>query len=306
MPQTKAPTIATDQMLQGIAAFILARSVPILDLDDRSNGGSGVLLRLDGRYFVVTAAHVIESDHKYAILTREFNNKYDDIVAKYTDPRHDIGILELNAKSIDRLLELGHSFLETEYLYTDRYPHAKAPIRVSGFPSDKQTRVINRRRIGRKTTVHNIAYGSLSYDTFTLPQSRWPNLSSEFRKCHRLNDIFCSWDPHEDGTRFSLENISDTPQKHRFGPMGLSGMSGGGIWIPFEDNSKGPISTPAGLLAGIQTSYSEGGRKKWLRGTRTKSLIKLIEKHYPGLIRTEAIPSRRGLSFVYSAKPVTS
>lgn len=282
-------TAEQQQLLQGIGAFILARSVPLLDLDDRLNGGSGVLLSFYDRHFVATAAHVIEASHRYAILMREFNKKYADVVSKHIDEINDVGILELDSSSIGQLLQLQHQFLSDEQLFVGRYPTMRMPIRVTGFPSYKEMRPTTRQRISRSTTIHTIGFSSLSYDTFALPRSRWPKLSAESRACRRSDDIFCSWDPHEEGTEFSLLSLSDAPKKKRFGPVTLPGMSGGGIWLPSEDNSNGRISTPIAYLVGIQTSYSEGGRRKWLRGTRTKVLVRLFEKYFPDLIHNVAV-----------------
>jgi hypothetical protein len=274
-------TPAQKQLLQGIGAFILARSVPLLDLCDPSNGGSGVLLNLDDRYFVATAAHVIDQAHRFAILTREYNRKCCDFSGKYMDKRHDIGILELDSEPVQFLTELGHCFLNAEHLLNGRYPNPNLPIRVTGFPSQEPMRIANHRQISRSTTISKIAYGSLNYETFALPQSHWPKLALDSRRTQRQHDIFCSWDPNEDGMQFSLLSLTDEPKKHRFGPIALPGMSGGGLWIPFEDNSTGCITAPAALLAGIQTSYPQSGRGRWVRGTRTKTLIQLIERHYP-------------------------
>lgn len=283
------PTLDQRQLLQGIGAFILARSTPILDLDDRRNGGSGFLLSFDDRYFVATAEHVIRNDHQYAILMREPSGRFIDVTAKHTDVQRDVGILQLDAESIDELLRRGHCFLGAEHLYIGRYPHIRLPVRVTGFPSDKETREVKGRRISSTTTIHRIAYGSLNFDTFALPQHRWPRLSPESRKIRRAHDIFCSWDPDDKGTQLNLENLLDEPIMRRFGEMTLSGISGGGIWMPYEDTSNGNIYTPAALLVGVQTSYSEGGRRKWLRGSRTKSLIQLLEKHYPGMVSKAAM-----------------
>ncbi len=279
MAQATVSTV--EQQLQfGIGAFVLARTVPVLDLD-KMTGGTGVLVNLGNHFSVATAKHVIEGHSRYAVLLRDYNHTLTDFVAKHVDPREDVGIFELNPGAIGILLDVGQLFLSKDYIYTGRYPHPQSRICVAGFPGQPEMRVRTSKRMSRNTVLHEIAYRSFSFDTVALSRYEWPTVDFSVRR--KQNALFCSWDPDLDQlTRFSLLDHFEAAKCCHLDNLSLRGMSGGGIWVT-SPKSRGRIATPEARLVGIQSMWPKDGKGKWLRGTRTRALMRLIERHYPGI-----------------------
>lgn len=276
-----SPTYGEDQ-IRAINLFAFRRTAKLVDHSDEKGGGTGVLLAVGDRCFVITAAHVIRNDHDISILGRDgFNSHHRGFVAKYCDKNNDIGILEVPANVASSLGE-GHAFLSPIELYRARYPSQKTTICVLGYPTISQE--VSRLPINDANTIVSIECGTLYYETSTLRQGEFPELSVDSRQTSQTNDIFCNYDMKPDElVRKNLKDHNDKGQMLEMESIPLKGMSGCGMWIPVSKTNKSGIWEPSAWLVGIQTSYPRNGRGTWLRGTRTKAVVALLKSRYPDL-----------------------
>lgn len=276
-----SPTYGEEQM-RAINLFAFRRTAKLVDHSDEKGGGTGVLLAVGDRCFVITAAHVIRNDHDISILGRdEFNSHHRGFVAKYFDKNNDIGILEVSADVVASLGE-GRDFLSPSGLYSDRYPSQKATIYVLGYPTIHQE--VSQIPINNTNTIVSIECGTLYYETSTLRQGEFPELSVDSRRTSRTNDIFCNYDMKPDGlVRKNLKDLNDKGQILEMESIPLKGMSGSGMWLPVSRTNESGIWEPFAWLVGIQTSYPRQGKGTWLRGTRTKAVAALLKLNYPDL-----------------------
>ena len=184
-----SPTYGDDQ-IRAINLFEFRRTAKLVDHSDEKGGGTGVLLAVGDRCFVITAAHVIRNDHDISILGRDgFNSHHRGFAAKYCDKNNDIGILEVPANVASSLGE-EHAFLSPIELYRARYPSQKTTICVLGYPTISQE--VSRLPINDANTIVNIECGTLYYETSTLLQGEFPELSVDSRRTSKTNDVFAT------------------------------------------------------------------------------------------------------------------
>jgi hypothetical protein len=281
-------TSVQEFMDHGVDVFIQRRTTRVVDADDVTNAGTGVLIRLRDHFFVATASHVIQRDHNYYIAPSDPNaNEYSDFVAKHLSCIDDVAVLELNPRTIERFLaHSDYQFLERAELFGGRYPNSKAQIQVVGYPGHEPMQAVTHVDVTSKGRVHWVGSKSLSYVTGTLSRREWPSPAALSRKVRRGRDVFCSFDPTiENVAERDLREMPGSIATHKLASLPMTGMSGGGIWLARDLRGKNGLIVPGADLVGIQVSYAKDGRGKWLRGTRTKALIDLIEANYPGLLK---------------------
>lgn len=77
-------------------AHIRKRTVRLLDFTHKSQGGSGVTIQLENRFFVATAAHVIPEGHDIRVLDKA--NQFRTFENWQLDKQNDVGLLEVSAE----------------------------------------------------------------------------------------------------------------------------------------------------------------------------------------------------------------
>lgn len=268
----KTETVALDYDEQGLAidAFIGRRTVKIVNRKDPAAGGTGVTIEWDGRFFLATAAHVMQSIDDLALLLRDDEGTlYADFISSHVDRAADIGIVELDSTTVSALHE--YELVRQEDIYLERYPHRKKPLWVVGYPG---------KLIQRRTTadVTFLDCNRLSYETRALAKCDWPEIHPLDRQIRSSGDLFCTYDPDPSTLqKRSYLELQRAPAKPDIDTLPPHGMSGGGIWFPMSNtNPESRIWHPTAMLVGIQTST--GSKQKWLRGTRACVLLDLLRQ----------------------------
>lgn len=159
------------------AAWALAKEklhrhiIQILNRDDESPykykpGGSGVLVQIKGRYFILTASHVTElskdidlfanSQGKIVEITGDFNESDLSI-----NKNIDLAFIELE-KNLGELLARSYDFLPVEKIEYGHAPSKKDKYMASGYPE---------RNIRIDEATHSIITGS-SHFLLTISEEK--------------------------------------------------------------------------------------------------------------------------------------
>lgn len=258
---------------RALHAHIRKRTVRLLDFTDKSEGGSGVTVQLEHRFFVATAAHVIPRDHEICILDGT------DQIATFEnwelDKENGVGFLELSsdtANAIDR------EFSTRILLHLEQMEHWATTL--IGYPGQN----IETQELVRDQTL----YRKHSFHTLTLvseliPTSDWPK-SGDFRRRppQGAADVFVRFDPHGQLFEQDFTDLDQSESPKQSGDVLLAGMSGCGIWLDQYHDDAG-IWRPEPALFAIQTGAN--ARQQWARGTQVRLWLQLIVQPYQDLTR---------------------
>ena len=175
--------------------------------------GSGVLLRLGSKHFLLTAAHIAdEYDDVYLLIGHEASS-IGGITRTYPlpasgereDDKIDVSICELDNDTIE-YINRRHRFLEFTDLLLDHKPIYHPIYLIVGFPSTKTKVIFGTRRMEPiAITLLTKPFPNLQYDQFGFD----PIITLPFE----FNGLVTS---------------TDNPSPH-LAPR-LEGISGGGVW----------------------------------------------------------------------------
>jgi hypothetical protein len=271
-------TVTTDLISQGIDQFILRRTVRIHDLTDANGGGTGVTILARNRYFVATAAHVMVTGHEFGVLLRDGTSEFLTAFSQIHLCEHgDIALIEL-AEGQNERMSASHDFVTEDELYKGRYPHRNVPITIVGYPSFVVTQSAPV-RLSPELSAHFVGFGTLNYETNCLTRAEWPVGPDFPTRSARTHDIFCKYRPgHQPAIRRDMQRLDSPELEGAFTKVPLNGMSGGGIWIPYQFNKPSGVTFMGAKLLGIQSSYPRDGKGRWIRGTRIQALKDVIER----------------------------
>ena len=223
--------------------------------------GSGTLVKIGSRYFIVTAAHCIKNQqlgNVRIVYNKQENSGKFNLVKKGINGGRQHDLLDVGYIEIDKAIL---SEIEIEFLELDKivltYNLEKAIAILFGFPS-KWVQV--------KQNINRIFnYGSFSLMT------------------HKANKNLIPVDVNEEA-----DIILQYPDEAKYGEEGgafelpqPNGMSGGSIWIYKEDISNPLSVSDNAYLIGIQKSWSRQNRV--VIGNKIKYFLKLIAQDYPDL-----------------------
>lgn len=222
--------------------------------------GSGVLLTLDGRYFVVTAAHVIAGKYYETFvilpphevtLAGELRITSLPASGKRKDDKIDLAALELTDESQLARLQEAYHFLTLSELSTS--PRHLTDVYLSvGFPAAK-TRSFDGQVKSAPYPLQTQLTGEFDYARSGLHPA-----------IHLVLD-------------FTGDVLSATnPQPHKRPKM--EGISGSGLW----DTGNYLLHDPAleKKLVGIVTEELTLNRKKYLLVTRTTVLLEFLRQSF--------------------------
>ncbi len=258
--------LTQDQEIDAIGAQAFQSTVRINDLDDLSEGGTGVSLRIGTHYFIATAGHVIESSHRYS-LTRHAKNypAINSFVEKHVNTNDDLGLLKLSEADA---LRSGFVFPDALQMTAKIDQSLRLPVLIAGFPGQFI------RPPNEEEQSDKIMQDSLIYFTSTVPKSKWP-AKHPGRKLLKRRDILVELDPEEYlSIQGSALKQSTRKMTEKTFPD-LPGMSGSGIWLSHVDDGTG-VWKPDIRLLGIQVSMNNN----LIRGTGILKLFQLVKKSY--------------------------
>jgi hypothetical protein len=235
---------------------ILSHSVLVYDRRTNQNG-SGVLVDLGGRVFVLTAAHVVEDGD--ILISMGFPGQQEpfSILNRETDSGLDLGFLELSPFEVE--LRRGNHI---------------QPYKIRGQQQQSARSLATTFALCGFPTEHIIADGNVRKPTPVLVwcalmhRSQWPQFIVDRGKTPE--DNFVVLYGARDGRSFF---DPDGKEIHPFSPYGMSGC---GLW--YFDPSAQSVDQALYSLVGVQTSYVKA--EKLLIGTFVDKIVNRISSRY--------------------------
>ena len=206
--------------------------------------GSGVLIELDGRYFIVTAGHCASDYYGHSTIHLKGANTGPPFEARIRQPPdavynnwdliEDYGFYELEPERLDAVSDNGKQFLDRNNLLVlneEKFLVAWSSAIVSGFP-----------RSMTKLT------GQQVFESCLLELAICPNMVS-----------------YSAGKRRKCISIDLTQMFGEGKPADLEGASGGGFWVLKREESGSPLNpTLAGLNVGTPNNDGTGSGRELL------------------------------------------
>ncbi len=206
---------------------IRSHSVFIFEVD-RDRTGSGVLVRIANRIFVLSAEHVIQGNVDINLGIIPHQSRFT-ILNKWTDKESDIGFLELDPFEVNvRLSQYSAPFSVHQKIKAE-IPANQTRLALCGFPR------------GESSNVDGVDHVPVTFITVAiLSFELWPDrLKSMYDPKKRLIIPYGDkWGgPFVDGNKEPRDPIS---------PFGLSGC---GLWHfdPTTENSDKPVYSLVGI-----------------------------------------------------------
>lgn len=239
---------------RALKEFAAASTVPVLydDLGRVDQIGTGTLLTLAGRYFLVTAAHLFE-DHdsgRFAIPKGRTNGDLHSLgpftLYQAREPEFDVAILELQEEFTISYLKTGWQVLGLEHI-GEASPMA-GEFALCGYPSQRGWR----------------KEGAIGFGLMTVFTQRMPDLPQDASPpIHPALDLFFFYPteaPTLDGKMVQMPH--------------LGGTSGASVW-EYRERADDAIWAPARVLSaiGVQSSFREG---RYFRVKSWTAVLKLL------------------------------
>ena len=232
------------------------RSHTVFIIDKRTKEiGSGVLMCLEEKFFVLTAAHVIAGDvdvglglfHPQTPLT---------VQKKWADRSLDIGYLELKPFEVSIFLGNLNAPIKPRRQQTTMVPLMRTTIAISGFP-------VQRRHVRDDRQEFEVLFLTLAF----LDPMKWPDAYKT--TCNPDLSFLLPFGPKHGGD-FHDKDGKIVP------PIRPHGLSGAGVW--YYDTETENSDNPVYSLLGIQHSYDEFYQV--LIGTHISFLLNRILSDY--------------------------
>ena len=256
---TRLLVINTKKLL---ARFALRHSVGLaLYRNQNPNAGSGTLLKISNKYFIITAAHCISNldlkDIKIAYREKSLSERFEIIKMGYkggsdNDPS-DIAYLEIKEPDPKGLpaefLTLGN--LRTNPFYKEKLGY------LFGFPS-------------QLIPIEEVFEGTFRFRSLGLL-----TIIKDARAYDNIVDpiIDCVFSYPKSGLIGEETNFSESPDP--------GGLSGGSMWIYEDENSTDIVGSHNAKLVGITKSWIP--KQRIIIGNRIIYLLNLLQDDYPEL-----------------------
>jgi hypothetical protein len=216
--------------------------------------GSGVLIEIQGRLFVLSAAHVIEGEIDVNLGIIPHESRFE-ILDKWTDEDTDTGFLELKPFEVHLRLSQFTAPFPVGSIKAHSFRSRTTTLALCGFPGGESSETDR----GHEIPLVYLAVG-------VLAPEQWPT------------DIASRYDPKTTflvpyGPRWGNSFLDGN--KNPRGPVSPFGMSGCGLWYFDRDNQN--AEPPWYALGGIQHSYSE--QEQVLLGTLVDELVRKVASH---------------------------
>lgn len=263
--QHASPAIADDLYSHSV--------IYLTEWDGGIETASGVIVTIEGRLFLATAAHTLRPSANRRL---QFVSKQVGVGAlrvpilkqhKLDQDVIDVGVLELADSS--ELRQLRVEPLPLSRVADMRNGDSSSPARILGYPAEWIKTV--------KTTA-GVRTGCLaqSLGSFPVNPAHWPAISQETNNPETDRDIVLHFDRNSEFFDYTpeLRLPKMPPDPH--------GMSGGGIWQPRAHLRDGEIWHPErSHLIGIQYDWPTFGR--FLRGVQIIHWLRLVADTFPEL-----------------------
>lgn len=219
------------------------------------NFGSGVLIKIADRIFVLSAAHVIRADIDINLGIIPHQSRFS-ILNKWSNDETDVGFLELSPTEVQLRLSEYSAPYPVGMKKAQPIPSKRTTLALCGFPSGEASHTSR----GREIPATYITVALLAFE-------QWPE------------DLQSRFDPKKTfvipyGEKWGGPFVDGNKQPRE--PISPFGMSGCGLWYydPSTENADKPIYA----LVGIQHSYNR--RHQVLVGTLIDQLIDKLSQHY--------------------------
>lgn len=196
------------------------------------NNGSGVLIEIANRIFVLSAEHVIKDDVDINLGILPHQSKFE-IIDKWSDQETDIGFLELNRSEVQlRLSEYSEAF-PVRLIKPQAIQSWKTTLALCGFPWSEGSETHR----GREIPVVYITVPM-------IPVEKWPGVLRD--RFDPKKAFVVAYGPKWGGS-FTDGN------KNPIDPISPHGLSGCGLW--YFDLTTEHFEKPVYALCGVQHTY---------------------------------------------------
>jgi len=249
---------------------------------DNAKIGTAVAVKLGERYFLATAAHVIEDDtaNVQAILQNQVAVAVSNFVGRHYDLSADVGLLEVSASDAHQF-----SFLEHTHLLETIEEQQQLPVIVVGFAGQFCGGAVET-DLTPDTLLQMRFCNTLSYHTVVLPKSGWPpdGLPDENCVCQMLTegrDMLVDFQYRQEVQPFTPRSCGGDNPTVECASLDPHGISGGGIWLAQVTEGPERVSRPDARLIGLQIGWHR--TENVLRGVRIGAWLDLVREKYPDL-----------------------
>jgi len=240
--------------MPNLAKAIRSHLVLIYDKETGENG-SGVLVKIGDRIFVLTASHVLFKNIQINLGLPVYTSP--TILNCWSNPKMDIGFIELKPFEVEVLkMDKCKPFVIGKKNKTTIKTSERSSV-ICGYPSQHRY---------KRDNIYSFTPVFLACRL--LSEEKWPERLKEMGKTLE-NNIVIPFGKKHGGTFYDIRK----KPLNQIEPQGLSGC---GLWyyIPGDEN----VEKPRYALFGIQTSYFR--HSQVLVGTVLEPLIQEIQDRY--------------------------
>lgn len=236
--------------------FLRNRCLPVLIGPPSSHCamGSGTCLRVDGRSFVVTCAHVVQEESLSDIWVLYERNGYQErlpvldlFIPSARDEKTDVCLIEIDSATAD---QLGRKFVSVEQFGEPPDLQSEQLFYLYGYPAELRTVVPG-----------TFVYGGLSWATSPVPSEEYPETA----------------DPELDlAFAYSKTGIYVTEGLGELDLPDPGGLSGASLWSVDHYKADPLLGPHNAKWIGIQRAWVRGKRIAY--GNRVRVLEDLLEE----------------------------
>lgn len=277
-------TSCTIKQIMGQAISSQVRRFTYCVIDDTSETkvGTCVAVQLGNRFFLATAAHVIENVHDIKVIVRDQVVEYvSHFAAIHCDTRLDLGVLEISPSDSHRF----EDFLSQGRLCETIEDKQKLPTMVVGF-CGQFCKPVEQIDIDTENTLRVVCCNTLDFHTFVLPRSKWPSegLPDESGVDKQLvdgRDMLIDFEHKPEIMPFTKQSTGKKNPPVECQSLDPGGMSGGGIWLAQIREGEEKLHSPDARLIGLQLGWHR--TSKLLHGIRIGAWLDFVRGQYPDL-----------------------
>lgn len=239
---------------KALEQFTAAATVPVLydGSDQVDQIGTGTLLMLAGRYFLITASHLFDQHDpgRFAIPKGRLNADLHSLgpfnLYQAREPEFDIAILELREEFTVSYVKTGWQVLQLENI--GRASSIAGEFVLCGYPSQRAWRT----------------EGAIGFGLITVFTQQMPNIPQEAAPpVHPALDLFFFYPaeaPTLDGKMVQMPH--------------LGGASGASVW-EYREQADDAVWAPARVLraVGVQSSFME---RRYFRVKSWAAVLKML------------------------------
>lgn len=221
--------------------------------------GSSVLLTVERRYFLITAAHCVHGinlEYLGIMIGNDFcsiggNLLYFEPNEEIFNPNNsDIAVFELHDDTVEAMREK-YEFMSWDKVRLQHQSNEYAKYLIFGYPASKTTKHFPTKQVIPEPLVLR---------TIGIPDNYYTN-----EKVDR-NKTFILFADQRSVGRANSENIEELPE--------LGGISGCGVWQIFDLTTNNPKYGLVALITG------EGGNKTVLYCSRIDHVGNILKRHF--------------------------